>query len=195
MSILVLTSDTLIGTPATGNLEYNGQFFGTDSNASRAQLQRITQGTVVATTSGTSIDFTGLPAWVKRITIQFVGVSGSGVSAPTVRLGTAGGIEATGYSGSTQNGASAVLLSTGFEYDGNLRTAARVYHGAMTLTLQNSSTNTWAATSMVGLSDGASVGIMGGSKSTSGVVTQLRVTFANGTDTFDAGSINIMYEG
>jgi hypothetical protein len=43
MSILALTSDTLIGTPATGNLEYNGQFFGTDSNASRAQLQRIVQ--------------------------------------------------------------------------------------------------------------------------------------------------------
>jgi hypothetical protein len=44
MSILALTSDTLIGTAAAGNIEYNGQFFGTDSNASRAQLQRIVQG-------------------------------------------------------------------------------------------------------------------------------------------------------
>jgi hypothetical protein len=51
MSILVLTSDTLIGTAAAGNIEYNGQFFGTDSNASRAQLQRITSGTAVASTS------------------------------------------------------------------------------------------------------------------------------------------------
>jgi hypothetical protein len=71
MSILALTSDTLIGTPATGNIEYNGQFFGTDSNASRAQLQRIVLSTAVASTSGTSIDFTGLPAWVKRITVMF----------------------------------------------------------------------------------------------------------------------------
>ena len=31
MAQLVLTSDTLAGTPATGTLEYNGQFFGTDS--------------------------------------------------------------------------------------------------------------------------------------------------------------------
>jgi len=60
--------------------------------------------------------------------------------------------------------------------------------------LQNSSTNTWAGTSVVGLSDGASVAIMGGSKSTASVVTQLRITFVNGTDTFDAGSINILYE-
>jgi len=75
MSILVLTSDTLIGTPATGNIEYNGQFFGTDSNASRAQLQRIVQATAVASTSGTSIDFTGLPSWIKRVTVMFSGVS------------------------------------------------------------------------------------------------------------------------
>lgn len=195
MSILALTSDTLIGTPATGNLEYNGQFFGTDSNASRAQLQRIASGTSVASTSGTSISFTGIPAWVYRITIMFIGVSGNGTSIPTVRLGTVSGIEATGYLGSMQNGTSAVLFTTGFEYSGNLQTAARVYHGAMTLTLQNRSTNTWAGTSIVGLSDGGSVGIMGGSKSTASTVTQLRVTFVNGTDTFDAGSINILYEG
>jgi hypothetical protein len=156
--------------------------------------QKLTSGTAVASTSGTSIDFTGLPAWIKKITVMFIGVSGSGISVPTVRLGITSGIEATGYLGSCQNGTSATLFTTGFEYAGNLQTAARVYHGAMTITLQNSSTNTWAATSIVGLSDGGSVGIMGGSKSTAGVVTQLRITFVNGTDTFDAGSINILYE-
>jgi hypothetical protein len=88
MSILVLTSDTLIGTPATGNLEYNGQFFGTDSNASRAQIQRIASGTAVNSTSGTSIDFTSLPAWIKRITVMLVGVSTNGTSDPILRLGT-----------------------------------------------------------------------------------------------------------
>ena len=74
MSILALTSDTLIGTPATGNIEYNGQFFGTDSNASRAQLQRIVRSTAQNSTSGTSIDFTGIPAWVEKITVMFNGL-------------------------------------------------------------------------------------------------------------------------
>ena len=195
MSILALTSDTLIGTPATGNIEYSGQFYGTDSNASRAQMQRLALSTSQASTSGTSIDFTGIPAWAKRITIMFVGTSGSGTSFPTVRLGTVSGFEVTNYLGSTQSGASAVTFSTGFEFASNIASAARLYQGAMTLTLQNSSTNTWAATSVVGASEGASVAIMGGSKSTASVVTQVRITFVNGTDTFDAGSINIMYEG
>jgi hypothetical protein len=61
MSILALTSDTLIGTAAAGNIEYDGQFFGTDSNASRAQLQRFVWSTAVSPTSGTSLDFTGYP--------------------------------------------------------------------------------------------------------------------------------------
>ena len=186
------------GTGVTSSTGSGSVVLGTSPSISGAVLSSmassvITSGTSVSA-SGTAVNFTGIPSWVKRITVQFIGVSGSGVSAPTVRIGPSEGIEATGYSGSTQNGTSAVLLSTGFEYDGNLRTAARTYHGAMTLTLQNSSTNTWAATSIVGLSDGASVGIMGGSKSTAGVITQLRITFANGTDTFDAGSINILYE-
>jgi hypothetical protein len=98
MSILALTSDTLIGTPATGNLEYDGQFFGTDSNASRAQLQRLVLSTAVASTSGTSIDFTGLPAWVKRITVSFQGVSTNGTSPVCALIGTSSGIVSTGYS-------------------------------------------------------------------------------------------------
>ena len=159
-----------------------------------AVVRPLVSGTSVASTSGTSIDFTSIPSWVKRITISFIGVSSSGSSAPTVRLGDAGGFEITGYLGSTQTGASATLFTTGFEFAGGLQSAARLYHGAMTLTLQNSSTNTWAGTSLVGLSDGASVAIMGGSKSLSETLTQVRITFVNGTDTFDAGSINILYE-
>jgi hypothetical protein len=194
MSMLALTSDTLV-TAASGQIEYNGQFFGTDSNASRAQLQRIVQATAVASTSGTSIDFTGLPAWVKKITVMFNGVSGNGTSVPTIRLGTVSGIESTGYLGSTMQGPSAVNYTTGFEYLGNLQNASRVYHGAVTISLQNSSTNSWVAAGMIGLSDGAATASTGGSKSTASVLTQLRITFTNGTDAFDAGSINIMYEG
>ncbi len=111
MSILVLTSDTLIGTPATGNIEYNGQFYGTDSNASRAQVQRITSGTAVASTSGTSIDFTSIPAWVKRITVMFSGVSTNGTSNIQVQLG-AGSVATSGYlsNGSRIQGSSATTL-------------------------------------------------------------------------------------
>jgi len=117
MSILVLTSDTLIGTPATGNLEYNGQFFGTDSNASRAQMQRITQATVQATTSGTGpFPFTGIPAWAKRITVQFNGVSAN-ASFLLVQIGS-GSYTSSGYVSAGINASSggntAVTSTAGF---------------------------------------------------------------------------------
>jgi hypothetical protein len=193
MSILALTSDTLIGTAAAGNIEYNGQFFGTDSNASRAQLQRITQGTAVASTSGTSIDFTGLPAWVKRITVMFNGVSTNGTSYVQVQLGDSGGIENSSYLGATQVGSNGQQYSSGFLTDAGTGAAANVRHGIISLV--NVTGNTWAFSLNLGWSNSANAFVGGGTKVLSDVLTQVRITTVNGTDTFDAGSINIMYEG
>jgi hypothetical protein len=159
-----------------------------------AILRPLVSGTAVASTSGTSIDFTGIPSWVKRITVMLIGVSSNGASMPTVRIGDSGGISATGYLGSVMCGANATLFTTGFEYGGGLQSATRVWHGAITINLQNSSTNTWAATGVISLSDGASTVVTAGSKSLSSTLTQVRITFVNGTDAFDAGSINILYE-
>lgn len=134
MSILVLTSDTLIGTPAAGNIEYNGQFYGTDSNNARAQMQRITQGTAVASTSGTSIDFTGIPSWVKRLTVMFSGVSTNGISLIQVQIGDSGGIETTSYAsgGWTANTTNA-NSTTGFIIHGANASAVRAWDGAYTI--------------------------------------------------------------
>ena len=193
MSILVLTSDTLIGTPATGNLEYNGQFFGTDSNASRAQMQRITQGTAVASTSGTSIDFTGLPAWVKRVTINFQGVSTSGLNFVIVQLGTGSTTFTTsGYLGAVNSANSITNQTTGFGVIGQ-PAAANVLHGTATVT--NLTGNTWCYAGTIYLSNTAGGGGGAGSISLGAALTAIRITTVGGTDTFDAGNINILYEG
>lgn len=193
MSILVLTSDTLIGTPATGNIEYSGQFYGTDSNASRAQIQRITQGTAVASTSGTSIDFTSIPSWVKRITVMFQGVSTSGTSSVQVQLG-AGSVTTSGYvSQSTFSGSGSATSSvtSGLHFHGGSAATAR--NGAMVIMLLGS--NSWSATSISGQPADSGVVYGGGSITLSGTLDRVRITTVNGTDTFDAGSINILYEG
>lgn len=192
MSILALTSDTLVGTAGAGQIEYNGQFFGTDSNASRAQLQRITSGTAVASTSGTSIDFTSLPAWVKRITVMFQNVSSNGTSNFLIQLGDSGGIENTGYLGSGNTAGSATLYTTGFGSP-IPNTAASIVQGV--ITIQNITGNSWVASGAFSRSDAAAAGVTIGSKTLSDVLTQVRITTVNGTDTFDAGSINILYEG
>lgn len=193
MSILVLTSDTLIGTPATGNLEYNGQFFGTDSNASRAQMQRITQGTAVASTSGTSIDFTSLPAWCKRVTINFQGVSTSGTNFVIVQLGTGSTTFTTsGYLGAVNSANSISNQTTGFGVIGQ-PAAANTLHGTATVT--NLTGNTWCYAGTIYLSNTALGGGGAGSISLGAALTAIRITTVGGTDTFDAGNINILYEG
>jgi hypothetical protein len=194
MSILVLTSDTLIGTPATGNLEYNGQFYGTDSNASRAQMQRITQGTAVASTSGTSIDFTGLPAWVKRITVMLSGVSLSGTANPLVQIG-AGSVTSSGYISSSAAvagaGSTGMVTSTaGFIL--NSSGAANTNSGHMIIT--SVSSTVWVSSHSAKYSTTFCM-FGGGDVTLSGTLDRVRITTSNGTDTFDAGSINIIYEG
>ena len=203
MSILALTSDTLIGTAAAGNIEYNGQFFGTDSNASRAQLQRIVRATVV-TASGTSIDFTGIPSWCKRLTVMFSGVSLSGTDGIILQLGDSGGLETSGYVGnifSTYDAGTinVVVHSTSFllTSSGGGSSAANLYSGQVILSLLDASTNTWVmngSTSPTTSSSAARISIFSGSKPLSSTLTQLSIG-RSGTNTFDAGSINIIYEG
>lgn len=192
MAQLVLTSDTLAGTPATGTLEYNGQFFGTDSAAARAQMQRITLSTAVATTSGTSIDFTSIPAWVKRITVMFAGVSTNGSSVKQVQLG-AGSVTTSGYlsTSSVLSGAtSTTSLTSGFVL--NSTNTTDVISGSYVITLISGSTWIGSVTAKAA----TNITFVGGGDVTlSGTLDRIRLTTANGTDAFDAGSVNILYEG
>lgn len=154
-------------------------------------------GTAVASTSGTSIDFTGIPSWVKRVTVCFNGTSLNGSSIPIIQIGS-GSPTTSGYVGSA-GGSNAVSgngvanFTTGF---GTLDTGGStiVLHGSMTITLMNSSTNLWSASGSFGSPATTTAYWMGGTGTTSGVLDRVRITTVNGTDTFDAGSINILYE-
>jgi hypothetical protein len=150
-------------------------------------------GTEQATTSGTSIDFTGIPSWAKRIVINFVGVSTSGTDNLLIQLGDAGGVEATGYLGACSTFAATVANSTaGFLING--ASAANVIHGSVTLTLEDSTNFTWVCSGVLALSNTAEGFTLAGSKSTSAALDRVRITTTGGTDTFDAGAINILYE-
>jgi len=153
----------------------------------------ITSGTAVASTSGTSIDFT-IPSWVKRITAMFSAVSTSGTSDVIVRLGTGGSPETSGYVGSVaRDAAGAGNLSSGILLvETAATTAAQVIQG--NLMILNLTSNTWTFNGDVGKSNSAGVYTVAGYKSLAGVLNLVRITTVNGTDTFDAGSINLLYE-
>ena len=164
--------------------------------SSTIQGGALTLATAVASTSGTSIDFTSIPSWVKRITVMFSGVSTNGTSGFAIQLGTSGGVETTGYlSGcsyaqagnlsSAQNSTTSLLcaFATG---------AALTNAGSVSISLVGS--NAWVSSGTICTSTTYNY-FSGGTKTLSDTLTQVRITTVNGTDTFDAGTINIMYEG
>jgi hypothetical protein len=165
--------------------------------AATGTMSLNTLATAQASTSGTSIDFTGLPAWVKRITVMFNGVSTNSTSPVQVQFGTGSTTyTTTGYVTSysyQQNAAGIVAASftTGFgTYFGG---AADARTGQFIFT--NITGNTWVGTGMISSGAGATIVISGGSIALAAALTAVRITTVNGTDTFDAGSINILYEG
>ena len=155
----------------------------------------ITSGTAVASTSGTSIDFTSIPSYVKRVTVMLSGVSTNGSSNLIIQIGTSGGVETSGYLGAagyTSAGSAAGNFTTGFGLSFGTG-AVSVFHGVALITSMGS--NLWAFGWSGAFSNSANSLSGGGSKTLSGTLDRLRITTVNGTDTFDAGSINILYEG
>jgi hypothetical protein len=157
---------------------------------------KIVSGTAVVSTSGTSIDFTSIPSWVKRITVMFDGVSTNGSSSLLVQLGTSSGIESTGYisySNQTGNSISSAGVTSTAGLIISLTNNANIIYGNMTITKLTG--NQYTEGVNMGLNAGANFALQGGgSKTLSGVLDRVRITSGNGTDTFDAGSINILYE-
>ena len=154
----------------------------------------IVSGTAVASTSGTSIDFTGIPSWAKRITVMFAGVSTNGTSGVIVQIGS-GSVTTSGYLGSGSTASSGVtssLNSAGFLTSDSTGAATYVRHGIATLCKLDG--NQWVFSSTVGNSDAARMGYGGGSISLSGALDRVRITTVGGTDTFDAGNVNILWE-
>ena len=150
-----------------------------------------TSGTAV-TASGTSVDFTGIPSTAKRITVMFSGVSTNGTSNYLIQLGDSGGFETTGYVSGVLNGGTAPANATStsaFLIDASVG-AAQVDNGMAVIA--NLDGNLWVCNSI--LNNGGVSKIQGGTKTLSDTLTQVRITTVNGTDTFDAGTINILYE-
>lgn len=170
---------------------------GTGTLAVNGVSSNIVSGTVTASTSGTAITYTGLPSWVKRITITFNAVSTSGASNILIQLGYGSTTwVTTGYTGAT-----VAASGSSTNYSGmmivNGPAAGSSFSGSSIISLVDAATNTWAqfgtmmdaaaASSQVSNPSGWSVAL-------AGTMTAVRVTMFNGTDTFDAGKVNILYE-
>ena len=161
----------------------------------------LVQGVAQNTTSGTSIDFAppsaGIPSWAKRITIMFSGVSTNGTSTLLVQIGDSGGIETTGYESEAwyDNSVGGFETSTaGFIVESTNAASFSTARRFGTMQIVNLSGNNWVSTSNIYLAVHNTVNSGSGGKTLSGVLDRIRLTSSTGTDVFDAGSVNILYE-
>lgn len=182
----------LIGSDADTGLFVSAGQVSASLNGTAANVALVS-GTAQNSTSGTAIDFTGIPSWVKRVTVMFDGVSTNGTSNLLIQIGDSGGIEASGYTASSVGADTGVAVSTyttGFGI--RVANAVNLVSGHLFFTARGS--NVWICSGTVASSVGLVV-MVAGTKTLSDTLDRIRITTVNGTDTFDAGSINILYEG
>jgi len=153
-------------------------------------------GTAVASTSGTSIDFTSIPSWAKRITVMFNNVSTNGVAFIRIQLGVGGTPETTGYTSGTTLITNVPSTTTSFSTSGiDIFGVVATYAINGNIVFTNLSGNNWT---FMGITTNTTttpyVQQTAGSKSLAGTLNMVRITSSTGVDTFDAGSINILYE-
>ena len=152
------------------------------------------QGTLNTTTGGTSIAFTGIPAWATEITLSWVGLSASGVSQWLLRLGDAGGLENSGYEANAGLRSGEIGSTVGFPLFGAAPVAASVYSGSITIILQDAATFMWVVKGGSNAPVSGVPSMLQGYKALSAALTQISLTTTNGTDTFDVnGGVNIRY--
>lgn len=158
----------------------------------RMKEAQIQQSSVVALTSETVVDFTSIPAWAKRVSVSLSGVSTNGVSPIIVRIGTSGGVQNSGYLGAASvAGASTAPFTTGFGIESaGVAGATRV--GVMDIRLLGN--NEWCATFAGARTDTAFTLLGSGSNALGALLTRVRVTTVNGTDTFTAGKVSVSWE-
>jgi hypothetical protein len=201
ISTTTLTASAVTGTIAVGQLITGTGVtagttivaLGTGTGGAGTYIVSASQTVSSTTITVIGLDFYNIPSWVKRITVMLSGVSTSGISNFLIQIGS-GSVTTSGYASRATyfqgTGLSGGNSTAGFLWGNNA--AANTESGAITLTLLAS--NTWVATGYFADSGANSSSTGGTSPALGGALDRVRITTVGGTDTFDAGSINILYE-
>lgn len=171
-------------------------FTATDAAAARSAMDAQIVPRTNVTLTGSSTDFTGLPAGVGRFTVMFTGLSTNGTNAPLIQVGTSSGFVSTGYQGTFLlldslgvSGLAQLSGAAGFLIGGTNAAASR--DGRLVLERQDG--NTWVATLDAGFRGTTTIGRSVGSITLAADLDRIRIT-TNSADTFDAGSANVLVE-
>ena len=205
--ILTLTHGANLNLPGSANIttaagdfarvyadtttQFDVQYFKADGTSVTGSLILETEQ---STGSGSTFDFTGIPASTKRITVEFDRCSLSGGNDIAIQLGDSGGLETSGYTGRCiEVGTGSVAWSSSAIVSQNLG-AGNTLNGIVTIVLMDEATDKWMITGTLGAHASGVTMVPAGIKALSDTLTQLRI-LQTGASTFDGGSVNILYEG
>jgi hypothetical protein len=191
----IQVGQVISGTGITAGTKITG--LGTGSGSTGTYTVDTSQTAASTTINVVALDFTGIPSWVKRVTVMFNGISVSGTSNYQIQVGS-GSITTTGYTsngfGATSAGIQGCVSSTAGFLLMSTSNAASTWYGMVAIGLLNASTNIWASSGSIGRGDSAVGMVSSGGVTLSGTLDRVRITTVSGTDLFDAGSVNILYE-
>lgn len=187
VTIPLVVAGAITGTTTTGTL-----------TAALGVSSFLTLMTALPSTSGTAVEFTGIPSGRKRIEFLLDGVSHNGTSPVIIQIGGTGGFQGTGYASggaSIGNGPFVAALNgtNGFIIEGESATTS-IRDGKVSLSLVDPATNAWVASYSIGRSDGAGVTLGGGSVTLASELDRIRMTTVTGTNTFDLGVVGVNHE-
>lgn len=195
---LVIGTDVLAPNGSGASLTaLNGGALTSQSVPPSALAQTLTSASSVSA-SGTAVNFTGIPSWVKRITFVFYDLSVASSVAPIIQIGGSGGIESSGYAGGSAFAQDAVASvgvnqTAGFPLTPTLG-AGDIVSGIATLALVNAATFSWVFSVSGAFSNAAAAISGGGAKSLTDGLDRIRLTTVGGAVAFDGGTVNILYE-
>lgn len=172
-------------------LVWNGTAFALPANlAAGSGNAQFGSSSEIATTSGTAFDFNGLPAWVTAIDLLMFGVSLSGTDNFLVQIGPSSGVETTGYVSQTGNRFGEASSTSGFSLNGNGNANLADFNVA--LRCVSADRTRWLMT--LSGAQGGFPFFGGGRKTLAGPLDRVRLT-RTGANTFDAGSVRLLYWG
>ena len=163
----------------------------TDDAGTDFRINGITVSAEQSPTSGTSVDFTGIPSGVRNIKILFDQISLNGTDTLVCQLGDSGGLETSGYVSMAENGSTRVASTSGISISSS-GDASHAYTGQINLSLEDVTNNTWVEFGILRQND-SNISLSGGSKTLSATLDRLRI-LVSGSNTFDAGSLSITFQ-
>jgi hypothetical protein len=184
------TAGAAVGTTDTQTLTNKTLGSGLVADASLITSGTVNGGAANPLSSGTSVNFTGIPSWAKRITVIFNAVSLSASANFLVQIG-AGSVATSGYTSTSELGATVATSTSGFVAVAGA--AANSFSGSFVLTTLGS--NVWVSSATIRTvnTGGGTGGVAVGNITLGGTLDRVSITTTS-TDTFDAGSINLLFE-